>query len=72
MSNTLKIRNAKNSQIIPGFIKGRGIHAIHIPTNSSHTKLLDKKHGAFYVMIDDVLAGFFAALVLIFLSVIFI
>ena len=35
-------------------------------------KLLDKKHGAFYVMIDDVLAGFFAALTLIFLSVIFI
>jgi phosphatidylglycerophosphatase A len=35
-------------------------------------KLLDKKHGAFYVMIDDVLAGFFAALMLIFLSVIFI
>ena len=35
-------------------------------------KLLDKKHGAYYVMIDDVLAGFFAALVLIFLSVIFI
>jgi phosphatidylglycerophosphatase A len=35
-------------------------------------KLLDKKHGAFYVMIDDVLAGFFAAFVLIFLSIIFI
>jgi|TARA_B100001093_G_scaffold259736_1_gene248290 phosphatidylglycerophosphatase A len=34
-------------------------------------KLLDKKHGAFYVMIDDVLAGFFAAIALIFLSLIF-
>ncbi len=31
----------------------------------------DKKHGAFYVMIDDVLAGVYAAISVIFLLIIF-
>ena len=31
-------------------------------------KHFDGKHGAFYVMIDDVLAGMFAAIIVIFLS----
>ena len=31
-------------------------------------KVFDRKHGAFYVMIDDVLAGMFTAIIVIFLS----
>ena len=31
-------------------------------------KVLDRKQGAFYVMIDDVLAGMFTAIIVIFLS----
>ncbi len=34
-------------------------------------KVLDRKQGAFYVMIDDVLAGMFAAIAVIFLSFFF-
>lgn len=34
-------------------------------------KSFDKKHGAFYVMIDDVLAGFYTATLVIFLSIFF-
>ena len=34
-------------------------------------KFLDRKQGAFYVMIDDVLAGMFAAIAVIFLSFFF-
>ena len=34
-------------------------------------KSLDAKHGAFYVMIDDVLAGFYASILVIFLSIFF-
>ena len=35
-------------------------------------KKLDKKHGAFFVMIDDVLAGLLAAIIVTFLSIFFI
>ena len=34
-------------------------------------KFFDKKHGAFYVMIDDVLAGFYSGILVIFLSLFF-
>lgn len=34
-------------------------------------KTFDSKHGAFYVMIDDVLAGIFTAIIVIFLSFFF-
>ncbi|MDG2019834.1 MAG: phosphatidylglycerophosphatase A [SAR86 cluster bacterium] len=34
-------------------------------------KSFDAKHGAFYVMIDDVLAGFYASILVIFLSIFF-
>ena len=34
-------------------------------------KVFDRKHGAFYVMIDDVLAGMFTAIIVIFLSFFF-
>ena len=34
-------------------------------------KTFDKKHGAFYVMIDDVIAGCYSSILVIFLSIIF-